>query len=275
MSRLYYLIATLPEFDPLDSKTPLDEKNIISSILENCPEESQEEIKLVFAVNDIRNIIMHFSLKSMSYSGNSIPYYPSLMNYDDIEEWELYKFLWPEFLIELLEDHFQEFASKSEAELTKVLWNSYFDALNSQRPFLRQIMHNYIIMHNLLGLIRSKHMELGLWEHWIGFESQLEDLKSGRLTMSGLAQEHENFNNLKSKSLDSEPEEAESWCDALLIKKGEELLGHMPFDMEHLLHYCFRLLIAAKWRTLQKEDGLRRFDFLKNELIKEIVIPSL
>lgn len=275
MNRIYYLIATLPEFDPLDSKTPLDSNSLIEIILNNTFDNDHRMVRLMVAMNDVRNLIMYFASRHGKYTGNKLPYEPSLMDYHQIDEWQMHKTVWPDFLSRLMEDHQTEFVNLSEIELTRFFWTSYYNALEDEAPYLRQVMQNYIIMHDLLGLIRSKNLDLGLWDHWIGYEEQLEDLKSGRLTLSGMAQEHENFNNLKTKSLETEPEEAESWCDELLIRKSEALLGHLPFDIEHVLHYTFRLIIGAKWREMQKENGKERFEVLKEELINEIQIPSV
>jgi hypothetical protein len=275
LNRLYYLIATLPEFDPLDSKTPLDSESLVEIILNNTYEDDHRKVRMMLVMNDIRNLIMYFTSKHGKYTGNKLPFSPSLMEYQQIDEWQLQKSVWPDFLVKLMEDHQAEFVNLNETEITRFFWSAYYDALEKEDPYLREVMQNYIIMHDLLGLIRSKNLDLGLWDHWIGYEEQLEDLKSGRLTLSGMAQEHENFNNLKTKSLETEPGEAESWCDDLLIRKSGALLGHMPFDIEHLLHYTFRLIIGAKWREMQKENGRQRFDVLKEELIKEIQIPSV
>ncbi len=275
MSRLYYLIATLPEFDPLDTKTPLDVEGIVRIIMDNLDEEGQMQIKMILVKNDIRNIVNYFSNKNGTLTGNKMPYIPALMNSQELEEWTLYKDLWPEFLRVLMEDFQSEITSMSEKELTRFFWGAYYDALENMNPYLKEVMQNYVIMHDILGLIRSKNLGLGLWDHWIGYESQLEDLKSGRLTLSGMSQEHENFNNLKTKTLDSEPWEAETWCDDLLIRKSQELLGHNPFDMEHLLFYTFKLLVAAKWKEMTLENGNKRLDFLKEQLISEIEIPSV
>ncbi len=275
MSRLYYLIATLPEFDPLDTKTPLDVEGIINTILSNVEGEDKEQIQMILVKNDIRNIVNFYAKKNGGLTGNSMPYRPSLMNIQDIEEWTLNKDQWPDFLVELMEDNQAEMPNMSETELTRLFWGAYYVELEKMKPYLRQLMQNYVIMHDILGLIRSKNLGLGLWDHWIGYESQLEDLKSGRLTLSGMAQEHENFNNLKSKSLDAEPWDAETWCDDLLIRKSQALLSHMPFDMEHLLFYTFKLLVGAKWREMSIENGKNRFEYLKQELINEIQIPSV
>lgn len=275
MRRLYYLIATLPEFDPLDTKTPLDVEGIIRTILDNIEGEDREQVRMILVKNDIRNIVTFFSKKNGTLTGNPLPYQPSLMNPQDLEEWTIHKDIWPDFLVELMEDNQAEIPGMSEKELTRFLWGEYYTVLGNMDPYLRVVMQNYVIMHDILGLIRSKNLDLGLWDHWIGNESELEDLKSGRLTLSGMAQEHENFNNLKSKTLDADPWEAESWCDDLLLRKSQELLGHMPFDMEHLLFYTFKLLVGAKYREMNTENGQERFAFLKKELINEIEIPSV
>ena len=275
MSRLYYLIATLPEFDPLDNKTPLEADGILDTIMNNVEDQDKEEVRMIVVKNDIRNIVIHFASKNGTLSGNPMPYRPSLMPIEQIDEWTYSKELWPDFLVNIMEEFQAEIPNMSETELTRLLWGEYYDELENHNPFLREIMQNYVIMHDILGLIRSKNLDLGLWDHWIGYVSQLEDIKSGRLTLSGMAQEHENFNNLKSKTLDAESWEAESWCDELLIRKSEQLLGILPFDTEHLLHYTYKLLFGAKWRELNKEHGKARFEFLKKELIKEIDIPSV
>ncbi|MEQ9148365.1 MAG: DUF2764 family protein, partial [Cytophagales bacterium] len=238
-------------------------------------EEGQMQIKMILVKNDIRNIVNFYSNKNGTLTGNKMPYQPALMNPQELEEWTIYKDLWPEFLKILMEDFQTEITGMSEKELTRFFWGAYYNALENMNPFLKEVMQNYVIMHDILGLIRSKNLGLGLWDHWIGYESQLEDLKSGRLTLSGMSHEHENFNNLKTKTLDAEPWEAESWCDDLLIRKSQELLGHNPFDMEHLLFYTFKLLVGAKWREMTSDNGNKRFDFLKDQLISEIEIPSV
>ncbi len=275
MSRLYYLIATLPDFDPIDAKTPLDSDDIIRTILDNTEEELQAQVRLMLSVNDIRNLIIYFTNKSGTSIGNPLPYSPSLIKLEEFEDWKNYKEILPEFLYRILDEKFSELSNLNEADLTSFLWTEYFKEIELQKSHLKLLMQNYIVMHDLLGLIRSKNLNLGLWDHWIGFEAQLEDLKSGRLTISGLAQEHENFNNLKIKSLESEPMEAESWSDELLIRKSAENLGSLPFDEAHLLHYTFKLLIGSKWRSFQNEEGLSRLNKLKSDLISDIKIPLI
>lgn len=274
MNQLNYLISSLPEIDPFENNSVLEVDSILNHILSNAGEENRNEIELIVVQNDLRNLVIHFENKRKSYTGNAMPYEPCLMEYDLISEYLEYVDLWPDFLVEVLENT-ENIAERSEPELISLLWNAYYDELEKQRPFLKEIMQNYIIMHNLLGLIRSKNLDLPLWNHWIGFESQLEDIKSGRLTLSGLAYEHENFNNLKIKTLDTEPEEAEHWCDKLLIDKSAELLGIDIFDIDHLLHYTFKLMIAAKWKENNSKLGRQRIDELKEILTKEIQIPRV
>ncbi|MEQ8562634.1 MAG: DUF2764 family protein, partial [Cytophagales bacterium] len=72
MSRLYYLIATLPEFDPLDTKTPLDVEGIVRIIMDNVDEEGQMQIKMILVKNDIRNIVNFYSNKNGTLTGNKM-----------------------------------------------------------------------------------------------------------------------------------------------------------------------------------------------------------
>jgi hypothetical protein len=230
---------------------------------------------MVFVMNDIKNLITYFSNETSLGDKNNSVFEPALVPYESLEEWEDHAENWPEFLISILENRMEELQTKSKIELTKMLWTEYYHALNSCQDFLKGCMQNYIMMHDLLGLIRSKNLEVALWDHWIGFNSQLEDIRSGRLTLSGLAQEHENFNNLKIKTLESEPEEAEKWCDSLLIRVSEEKLKQLPFSIDHLIHYCYKIVLGSKWRAMNDEKGQARLSFLRDQLVNEIKIPSL
>lgn len=229
---------------------------------------------MIIAINDIKNLILFFSARFRSNDEPLIPHKPSNVDFDLLEEWQEHKEGWPEFIIQALDNDLDEILGLDKTGLARYFWTKYFNSLDVCNDYVYHMITNYIIMHDLLGLIRSKNLVMALWDHWIGFEEQLSDIKTGRLTLSGLAQEHENFNNLKTKTLNTESDEAESWCDLLLIRKNEEMLGFEPFDENHLYHYVFKLLVGAKWRSFTRESGEQQLDFLKKELSKEIEIPS-
>ncbi len=243
----YYLLSSLPEFDPLSGDPKIDYEELYRFIVDNIDEQEVREIKYLVFRNDVRNFLS-YKARNWGFDEFALPFMtPSLF---DEEYWDnpvISSDILPDFMERFLE--YRECKSLNEFNIFQSrIWINYYEsAILRANKYLKKVLSLELFLFSSLHDYLTKRkgfndqrIEASFFyereepnQEYLGF---LRELFSGSQNMLNL----------------------EKRADELIIKAANNIIPINRFRFNSITAYTYRLLIGSKWVRLNDEEGEKR-----------------
>ena len=243
----YYLVSSLPEFDPLEGDPKVPYTEIYDTIVENLNKDEISEIKYLVFRNDVRNFLSHMARKS-GFDHYSLPFFrPSLF---EPEYWESPVVAWeilPDFMERFLE--YREVREESDFNILQSrIWTAYYEnAIERANKYLKRVLHLELFLFSTTHDFLTKRKEFEDQRVEASFFNEIAEPEEQYLSF--LRELHAGSQSMLA---------LERQADSLIIQAANNIIPINRFRFNSITAYTYRLLIASKWSTLNSEDGRER-----------------
>ena len=262
MAGHYYLLSSLPEFDPLLGDSKIEYENLYDFIIDNIDEQERKEIKYLVFRNDVRNFLSHRA-RMWGFDQFALPFLtPSLLEEEYWDDPVISHEILPDFMERFLE--YRECKSLNEFNIFQSrIWINYYEsAINRANKYLKTVLNLELFLYSSIYDYLTKRkgfndqrIEASFFNEMV--EPDLEYLSFLRELFSG----NQNMLNL------------ERHIDELIIKAANNIIPINRFRFNSITAYTYKLLIASKWSKMSEEEGEKRKLQMINKMTEAYQLP--
>ncbi len=262
MAGHYYLLSSLPEFNPLEGNPKIHFGELYEFIIDNITVDERKEIKYLVFRNDVRNFLSQRARK-WGFDEFSLPFItPSLFDeeyWDDpVISWEIL----PDFMERFIE--YRECKSLSEFNIFQSrVWISYYESsIERANKYLKKVLSLELFLYSSIHDFLTKRQGFVDQRIEANFFNEREEPNEEYLSfLRELFSGSQNMLNL------------ERHADELIIKAANNIIPMNRFRFNSITAYTYRLLIGAKWNSLSEEEGEKRKLNMINKMTEEFPLP--
>jgi hypothetical protein len=262
----YYLVASLPELHFGQSFQFLDINSYFSYLFEEIEESDQNKAIYLFLPYDHINLINFCLHKNSTWHPLSLYKKDTLIRCINESSSEI-----PSYLFEFYDDFLKGKLPMEEYKLYHVLNTRFYDiALKNTEGFIHQWMTFDRDFKNILAAVSARRNGYSLEFQLIGENSVTLRLQTNNSPDFGLQADFPFIEHLIRLSDQDNIVEMEKQIDFIRWNKIDEISTFADFSFDKAAAFMIRLLIAHRWKNLDKKEGIHIIEKKIEDLTSQV-----
>ena len=276
MSKYYYLVAGLPDFNLEDSKLSYTVADFKSELYSALSEEDRMLIDLFYLQFDNANVLKLLKDKDAAidprgnYSAEELAEYISLLK----EGGEVSERMFPSYLSTFISEYFNISVEDDFLHEDRLAALYYAYAMKCKNKFVSAWFSFNLVINNVLVALTARKFKVDVAPLIVGDTEVCEALRTSGARDFGLSGEVEWLDILVKISETEELVEREKKIDLLRWNWMEEATFFNYFTVERLFVFLLQLEMIERWISLDKEKGSQLFRSIIATLKDEVQIPA-